>query len=87
MLNALNIMRLQTPQSAVLSAVIFNALIIVALIPLALRGVGYTADERRISAAAESAGVWIWRTGGSVHRHQADRHVDHRHQAGLRKGW
>ncbi|HLX83087.1 MAG TPA: potassium-transporting ATPase subunit KdpB [Terriglobales bacterium] len=42
-LNALNIMRLQTPQSAVLSAVIFNALIIVALIPLALRGVAYTA--------------------------------------------
>ncbi|MGA3104681.1 MAG: potassium-transporting ATPase subunit KdpB [Terriglobales bacterium] len=42
-LNALNVMRLQTPQSAVLSAVIFNALIIVALIPLALRGVGYKA--------------------------------------------
>jgi K+-transporting ATPase ATPase B chain len=40
-LNALNIMRLQTPQSAILSAVIFNALIIVALIPLALRGVKY----------------------------------------------
>ncbi len=42
-LNALNIMRLQTPQSAILSAVIFNALIIVALIPLALRGVKYKA--------------------------------------------
>jgi potassium-transporting ATPase ATP-binding subunit len=41
-LNALNVMRLRTPQSAVLSAVIFNALIIVALIPLALRGVKYT---------------------------------------------
>jgi K+-transporting ATPase ATPase B chain len=40
-LNALNIMRLQTPQSAVLSAVIFNALIIIALVPLALRGVKY----------------------------------------------
>jgi K+-transporting ATPase ATPase B chain len=42
-LNALNVMHLQTPQSAVLSAVIFNALIIVALIPLALRGVAYKA--------------------------------------------
>ena len=42
-LNALNVMRLQTPQSAILSAVIFNALIIVALIPLALRGVAYRA--------------------------------------------
>jgi K+-transporting ATPase ATPase B chain len=40
-LSALNIMGLATPQSAVLSAVIFNALIIVALIPLALRGVRY----------------------------------------------
>src|ERR1700690_3038728 len=40
-LNALNIMRLKTPESAVLSAVIFNALIIVALIPLALRGEKY----------------------------------------------
>jgi K+-transporting ATPase ATPase B chain len=40
-LQALNIMRLATPQSAILSAVIFNALIIVALIPLALKGVEY----------------------------------------------
>jgi K+-transporting ATPase ATPase B chain len=40
-LAALNIMRLTNPQSAVLAAVIFNALIIVALIPLALRGVPY----------------------------------------------
>jgi potassium-transporting ATPase ATP-binding subunit len=40
-LNALNIMHLKTPESAVLSAVIFNALIIVALIPLALRGILY----------------------------------------------
>jgi len=47
-LNALNIMRLHNAESAVLSAVIFNALIIVALIPLALRGVGY----RPMSAAS-----------------------------------
>ncbi len=40
-LGALNIMKLHTPQSAVLSAVIFNALIIIALVPLALRGVKY----------------------------------------------
>jgi K+-transporting ATPase ATPase B chain len=40
-LNALNIMHLKTPESAIMSAVIFNALIIVALIPLALRGVRY----------------------------------------------
>ncbi len=40
-LAALNIMRLSTPQSAILSAVVFNALIIIALIPLALRGVTY----------------------------------------------
>jgi K+-transporting ATPase ATPase B chain len=47
-LAALNIMRLRTPESAILSAVIFNALIIVALVPLALRGVRY----RPMSAAA-----------------------------------
>jgi K+-transporting ATPase ATPase B chain len=40
-LELLNIMHLRTPQSAILSAVIFNALIIVALIPLALHGVRY----------------------------------------------
>ena len=40
-LDALNVMHLATPESAILSAVIFNALIIVALIPLALRGVPY----------------------------------------------
>lgn len=47
-LDALNVMRLATPESAILSAVIFNALIIIALIPLALRGVPY----RPIGAAA-----------------------------------
>jgi potassium-transporting ATPase ATP-binding subunit len=47
-LGALNVMRLENPSSAVLSAVIFNALIIVALIPLALRGIRY----RPIGAAA-----------------------------------
>ncbi|GGL19987.1 potassium-transporting ATPase subunit KdpB [Nocardia jinanensis] len=41
-LDLLNVMRLASPQSAILSAVIFNALVIVALIPLALRGVQYT---------------------------------------------
>ena len=40
-LNALNVMRLGSPQSAILSAVIFNALIIILLVPLALRGVAY----------------------------------------------
>jgi K+-transporting ATPase ATPase B chain len=47
-LNALNIMHLHNAESAILSAVIFNALIIIGLIPLALRGVGY----RPMSAAA-----------------------------------
>src|SRR6266403_1871627 len=47
-LNAINVMRLGTPHSSILSAVIFNALIIIALIPLALRGVPY----RPVGAAA-----------------------------------
>jgi K+-transporting ATPase ATPase B chain len=47
-LAALNVMQLHSPNSAILSAVIFNALIIIALIPLALKGVPY----RAIGAAA-----------------------------------
>ena len=62
-LNALNIMHLETPQSAILSAVIFNALIIVALIPLALRGVKY----RPMGAAALlRRNLWIYGVGGII---------------------
>jgi len=62
-LNALNVMRLQTPQSAVLSAVIFNAVIIVALIPLALRGVRYRAMG---AAALLRRNMWIYGVGGVI---------------------
>ena len=62
-LDTLNIMRLATPESAILSAVIFNALIIIALIPLALRGVRYTPVVRRGDAAAQPA---IYGLGGIV---------------------
>ena len=63
MLNALNIMHLKTPQSAVLSAVIFNAVIIIGLIPLALRGVKY----RPMGAAALLRNnLWIYGAGGIV---------------------
>jgi K+-transporting ATPase ATPase B chain len=62
-LNTLNIMHLQTPQSAILSAVIFNALIIVALIPLALRGVKY----RPMGAAVLlRRNLWIYGVGGII---------------------
>jgi K+-transporting ATPase ATPase B chain len=62
-LGALNVMRLATPESAILSAVIFNALIIVALIPLALKGVRY----RAIGAAAVlRRHVWIYGIGGII---------------------
>jgi K+-transporting ATPase ATPase B chain len=62
-LDALNVMRLATPQSAILSAVIFNALIIVALIPLALRGVHY----RPVGAARLLRQfLWVYGTGGIV---------------------
>jgi K+-transporting ATPase ATPase B chain len=56
-------MRLATPESAILSAVIFNALIIVALIPLALRGIKY----RPMGAAAVlRRNLWIYGFGGIV---------------------
>ena len=62
-LGALNVMGLATPQSAILSAVIFNALIIVALIPLALRGVTY----RPIGAGALlRRNLFVYGLGGMV---------------------
>jgi len=62
-LNALNIMHLQTPRSAIVSAVIFNALIIIALIPLALRGVKY----RPLGAAVLLRNnLWIYGAGGII---------------------
>jgi len=62
-LAALNIMRLASPQSAVLSAVIFNALIITALIPLALRGVKYRA---RGASAVLRRNLLIYGLGGLI---------------------
>jgi K+-transporting ATPase ATPase B chain len=62
-LNTLNIMKLHSPTSAVLSAVIFNALVIVALIPLALRGVRFRATG---SAAILRRNVFIYGVGGIV---------------------
>jgi len=62
-LQALNIMHLATPRSAILSAIIFNALIIVALIPLALRGVKY----RPIGAASIlTRNLLIYGVGGVI---------------------
>jgi potassium-transporting ATPase ATP-binding subunit len=62
-LQRLNIMHLATPQSAILSAVIFNALIIIALIPLALRGVQY----RPVGAAAIlTRNLFIYGFGGVI---------------------
>ena len=62
-LGALNVMRLHSPQSAVLSAVIFNALVIVALIPLALRGVRFRPSG---AAAILRRNVFIYGIGGIV---------------------
>jgi len=62
-MNALNIMRLTTPQSAILAAVIFNALIIVALIPLALRGVVY---RPRGADAVLRTNVLVYGIGGII---------------------
>ena len=60
-LQALNIMRLHSPASAVLSAVIFNAIIIPALIPLALRGVKFRPSS---AASILRRNVWIYGVGG-----------------------
>ena len=62
-LNALNIMGLRTPQSAILSAVIFNAVIIVILVPLALRGISYRPQS---AAALLRRNLLLYGVGGLI---------------------
>ena len=62
-LDTLNVMRLHSPQSAILSAVIFNALIIIALIPLALRGVRYVPSS---ASALLRRNILIYGVGGLI---------------------
>ncbi|MGO9724183.1 MAG: potassium-transporting ATPase subunit KdpB, partial [Streptosporangiaceae bacterium] len=62
-LEKLNIMHLHSPESAITSAIIFNALIIVALIPLALRGVRYRPSS---AASMLRRNLWIYGVGGLI---------------------
>jgi K+-transporting ATPase ATPase B chain len=62
-LDLINIMRLHSPQSAILSAVIFNAVVIVALIPLALRGVRYTPSS---ASKLLSRNLYVYGLGGII---------------------
>ncbi|MFZ5780309.1 MAG: potassium-transporting ATPase subunit KdpB [Pseudomonadota bacterium] len=62
-LGALNVMQLATPQSAILSAIIFNALIIIALVPLALRGVQYRPSG---AAALLRRNLLVYGVGGLI---------------------
>ncbi len=62
-LQALNIMRLHSPDSAILASVIFNALVIIALIPLALRGVRYRPAAASVILRRN---LWIYGVGGLV---------------------
>jgi K+-transporting ATPase ATPase B chain len=62
-LDRINVMQLETPQSAILSAVVFNALVIVALIPLALRGVRFRAVS---AASALRRNLLIYGVGGII---------------------
>ena len=73
-LDALNVMGLATPQSAILSAVIFNALIIVALIPLALRGVGFRPAPGRACCCAATCSSTA--SAGSSPRSSGSRSID-----------
>lgn len=62
-LDLINVMRLHSPQSAILSAVIFNAVVIVALIPLSLRGVRYTPSS---ASKLLSRNLYVYGLGGIV---------------------
>ena len=72
-IDELNIMSLGTPQSAIISAIVFNALIIPMLVPLALRGVRYRPGRRDGAAAAQPADLRRRRPDRAVRRDQADR--------------
>ena len=72
-LNALNIMHLGTPQSAIISAIIFNALVIPALVPLALARRQVPRDRGDRAPAAQPADLRPRRRDPAVHRDQADR--------------
>ena len=85
-LDALNVMHLATPNSAILSAVIFNALIIPALIPLALKGVKYRPVGAAADPAAQHADLWRRRHPAAVRGHQADRHAVGRAEPRLTQG-
>ncbi len=60
-LQAMNVMRLSSPTSAIVSAIVFNALIIIALVPLALRGVRYTPSS---AGKLLARNLWIYGLGG-----------------------
>jgi K+-transporting ATPase B subunit len=83
-LGALNVMRLASPSSAILSAVIFNALIIVFLIPLALEGRALPGRGRRRAAAPQPGHLRPGRPGRALRRHQGHRPVAVGLRAGLR---
>ena len=87
-LGILNIMRLHTPESAILSAVVFNALIIIALVPLALRGSALPSGGRGGVAAPQLADLRRRRSDRSLHRNQAARFVadPSGHGLGARRG-
>ncbi|MFC1433946.1 potassium-transporting ATPase subunit KdpB [Streptacidiphilus sp. N1-3] len=72
-LGALNIMDLHSPLSAILSAVIFNAVVIVALIPLALRGVRYRPSS---ASALLTRNLWVYGLGGIIAPFLAIKFID-----------
>ena len=72
-LDSLNVMNLGSPQSAIISAIIFNALVIPALVPLALRGVRYRPVGASALLRRNLLDLRARRPDRAVHRHQADR--------------
>jgi hypothetical protein len=72
-LKAMDVMHLHSATSAILSAVIFNAIIIPALIPVALKGVKYRPLGADALAAQEPAGLGRWRSHSAFYRNKAHR--------------
>ena len=85
-LRSFDVMHLHSPTSAILSAVIFNAIIIPLLIPIALEGRDLSTRRGRRAAAPQPAHLGARRRDPAVHRHQADRRRAGRPAPGWRDG-
>ena len=83
-MQVMNVMQLGSPKTAILSAIIFNALILIALVPLALRGVKYRPAPASVILRRNLLVYGVGGLIGALHRHQIDRYDRQPFHGGLK---